>query len=206
MTAALVPSNHRPIEHALAEILKPIGTLDPTAIEAMWDAWRCPSAYLPFLAYALSVDYWDDGWDEIRKRKVIEQSPAYHRRKGSRLAIEEALATLGTGYDLTEWWEVSPPRRRGTARVMIPISVPAAFALVPVARRRVYAAKPKSRAVQIGVGDAVSHTVFVAGAMHTRRALTIEPYRVPITNPFGTVFTGAAIHSRRTMILEGQTA
>lgn len=148
MIEALVPSNHSPLEHALAEALAPLGAIDPAAIETLWNAWRCPAAFLPFLAYALSVDFWDDGWDEIKKREIIAASPAYHRRKGTRLAVEQAAAATGRPSLIAEWWQFAPPRRRGTFSVSIGLRVGEAALPAPEAallRRFITSAKPKSR-------------------------------------------------------------
>jgi phage tail P2-like protein len=151
----LVPSNHRHLERALAAALEPLGAIDPGAMETLWNAWRCPSAFLPFLAYALSVDLWDDAWDENLKRQAIADSPEYHRLKGTRRAVEMAVATLGRAAELVEWHEVSPPRRRGTFEIRVPI-IPGED-LAPLTeqlahmRRLVMAAKPKARSFAVSL-------------------------------------------------------
>lgn len=205
MTRALVPSNHRPIEHALAEVLVPLQAIDPQVIETLWDPWRCPRAYLPFLAYALSVDLWDDKWADITKRKAIAQSPNWHRRKGTRLAVEEALAGLGIDYDLSEWWEVTPTRREGTARVLIPATSSNAEALVIAARRLAYSAKPKSRAIFVGLGEWARGTLFCGGPVFEDETTIIHPYQFTDPNPSGALFFGGIIQTDDTDIITGDT-
>lgn len=177
MTAALVPSNHRLREHALAEVLSPLKAISPIAIEQVWNAWACPASMLPFLAYALSVDFWDDGWDEIKRRRVIAESPAYHRRKGTRAAIEEATAFTGRTATIVEWHEFAPHGRRGTFMVTLHLAeaetaMPAEeFSLL---RRLVHKAKPKSRAFFIQAGHLEALTVPVGvGVMASAGALLI---------------------------------
>ena len=87
-------------------------------IENLWTPARCPAKFLPYLAWALSVDVWDDDWDEATKRRVIESSIRVHRIKGTRGAVEEALAALDISTRITEWWEATPPARRGTFEVI----------------------------------------------------------------------------------------
>lgn len=197
-----LPPNATRLERAYVESgVKLLDVAIP--IDALWDAWRCPAKFLPHLAYALSVDFWDDAWDEITKRKTIAASPAYHRRKGTRLAIEEALATLGIDYDLTEWWEVTPNRREGTARVLIPAALANAEALVVAARRLAYAAKPKSRAIFVGVGEWQVGTLYCGGPIYEDDTTVIEPYTFTDPNPVGSLYFGGVIHSDDTSIITG---
>lgn len=152
MTKALVPSNHRLREHALAEVLAPLKAISPVAIQQVWNAWACPAPFLPFLAYALSVDFWDDGWDEIRRRRVIAESPAYHRRKGTRGAVEDATAYTGRTATILEWHEFAPPSRRGTFQITIHLADSEASAPageLALLHRLIRFAKPKSRAFSL---------------------------------------------------------
>lgn len=155
MIADLVPSNHKPLEQALAQTLSPLEAINPVVIEHVWDAWRCPASMLPFLAYALSVDLWNDTWDEITKRRAIDESPAWHRRKGTRGAVEEALAAAfpGRAARVVEWHERWPEARRGTFELQIPLGdaedLAALASTIEFARRLVREAKPKSRAFSI---------------------------------------------------------
>lgn len=60
-------------------------------IRTLWDPWACPASELPLLAWAWSVDIWDDTWPELRKRSVVSEARAYHERKttvaGYRMAL-----------------------------------------------------------------------------------------------------------------------
>lgn len=158
----LVPSNHRLKEHALAAVLDQL-RLDPSAMETLWDAWRCPSGFLPFLAWSLSVDRWDDAADEVSQRLAIAQSPAYHRRKGSALSVDEAAASAGRVVSIFEWWQFSPERRRGTFEIQIPLGdeedTEALAAAVIKIRSAVRAAKPKSRAFSLTLTKNIPVTI-----------------------------------------------
>lgn len=207
MTAALVPANHRRFEQALADTLQPLQRTDPTVIETIWNAWTCPPPLLPFLAYALSVDLWDDEWSEIDKRRAIADSPAYHRRKGTRLAVEQALDLLGRPYTLTEWWQRVPEGRRGTARVFLTVDrLSDAPAVVARARRLVSAAKPKSRAVAIDAGLVIPGEI-VVGAIHTQHWIWTVAAHVPaIPETVGTILISAAVGVRWTWLTLGEGA
>ncbi len=63
----------------------------------LWNPATCPAALLPWLAWALSVDEWDDTWTEATKRAVVAASVEVHRRKGTVGSIKRALAVAGLG-------------------------------------------------------------------------------------------------------------
>ena len=66
-----------------------------SAVLNLWNADTCPANHLAHLAAALSVDFWDDNWDEARKRSMIQQSPELHRLKGTPAGVINALVILG---------------------------------------------------------------------------------------------------------------
>lgn len=54
---ALLPTNQTSLEAALAQVMRP--SVDPKVIRTLWDADRCPAAFLPWLAWSLAVDGWE---------------------------------------------------------------------------------------------------------------------------------------------------
>lgn len=101
MSASLLPPNSTPLERALANTL-PSG-LDPEAVRKLWNADACPAAFLPFLAWAMSVDGWDAATTEAQQRALIRGSAALHRRKGSVWAIKHVFELLDIEAVLSEW-------------------------------------------------------------------------------------------------------
>jgi len=63
----------------------------------IWNPERAPEAFLPWLAWALSVDDWDENWSEDRKRAVIAASVDVHRHKGTVASVRAALTAMGYG-------------------------------------------------------------------------------------------------------------
>lgn len=96
MTAALLPPNATALERAAADALG--ARLDVAVpVRDLWSPERCPSPLLPWLAWALSVDVWETTWTEATQRRVIAESLALHRIKGSRAAVDRAIAAMGLG-------------------------------------------------------------------------------------------------------------
>ncbi|MGV6473534.1 phage tail protein I [Azotobacter vinelandii] len=94
MSSALLPPNSTGLERALAEVAA-LDHLSPETVRRLWNPQTCPASLLPWLAWALSVDFWDDAWPLERQRAVIAGSIAWHRKKGTPWAVKEALAAIG---------------------------------------------------------------------------------------------------------------
>ena len=94
--ADLLPPNSSPFEHRLADVVARATDLD-LGIRLVWDAQKAPMDFLPFLAWAESVDLWDDKWSEEDKRNVTDTSVDIHRHKGTPYAIRQALRAAGYG-------------------------------------------------------------------------------------------------------------
>ncbi|MBI2382344.1 MAG: phage tail protein I [Gammaproteobacteria bacterium] len=104
---SLLPHSAAPLEHAVA---KACAFDIPVVTASLWNAASCPAPLLPYLAQALSVDFWDNAWPEPVKRQVIADSPAWHAIKGTPGAIEQGLASLGHDATVREWFEYGGAR------------------------------------------------------------------------------------------------
>ncbi|WP_052475677.1 phage tail protein I [Halomonas sp. KHS3] len=112
----LLPPNRSPLEARVAAS-HPLAL--PVPLRTLWNPATCPAELLPFLAWAFSVDVWEADWPEATKRAVIAESFAVHRIKGTRLAVEKALAAMGITVTLTEWFEHQPTTKPGTFRARL---------------------------------------------------------------------------------------
>lgn len=110
---SLLPAHLSDLERDLDAAIARIGDVK-IPIATLWDPWNCSIGVLPFLAWALSVDQWRSDWPETVKRRVVASSLDVHRIKGTRPAVERALAALGVTVELTEWFEADPPKPPGT--------------------------------------------------------------------------------------------
>ena len=90
----LLPPNRTPLETDLDQVAARMGELD-FPIRDLWSSERCPKEFLPWLAWALSVDEWDAAWPVERKREAVQASVELHRRKGTVWAVREALRRIG---------------------------------------------------------------------------------------------------------------
>ncbi len=96
MSEPLLPPNASRLEEAL-DAAGAARVALPAPIPDIWSADRCPPAFLDFLAWTLSVDFWDTAWPEGAKRAVVAASVAVHREKGSPASIRRLMEALGYG-------------------------------------------------------------------------------------------------------------
>jgi len=114
----LLPFNALPAERAMSLSTARVGEV-PVVIGDLYNPATCPSALLPWLAWAESVDEWDSNWTEAQKRAVIAASRAVHEKKGTIGALRLAIEALGSDITVEEWFEQVPPGDPYTFRVML---------------------------------------------------------------------------------------
>ncbi len=90
----LLPPNHTPFEEALS--LSVADALDiPVDLPLLVRPYEIPAPLLPWLAWGVSVDLWKDDWPEEKKRAAVARSIPWHKIKGTRAAMTEAIEFMG---------------------------------------------------------------------------------------------------------------
>lgn len=95
----LLPVGSSPLEVAAARACADIENT-PVPLRRLWNADDCPANLLPWLAWAFSVDRWDESWPEATKRDVIRAARFIHEHKGTIGAVRRVVEPLGY-YQLT---------------------------------------------------------------------------------------------------------
>lgn len=113
---SLLPLNstqmERAIEAALAEKTEiPLRTL--------YNPDTCPAQLLPWLAWAWSVDRWDNKWSEATKRSAIRSAFYVHAHKGTIGALRRVVEPLGYLIEVVEWWQSTPNGEPGTFKLKV---------------------------------------------------------------------------------------
>ena len=103
---SLLPCNGSELEQSLERATsfiprKPV----PEYVAKHWDPSTCPESLLPWLAWSLSVDEWDEDWSVETKRALIQESVSIHKHKGTVGAVKRALSSLGLQLEFFEWFE-----------------------------------------------------------------------------------------------------
>lgn len=152
MSDHLLPPNASPAEIALSEASEARFAALPVPVDQLWHPATCPASHLPWLAWACSVDHWDDTWPEATQRAVIAASYSVHRRKGTVGAVRRALAAAGFDARLIEWHQATPPGDPFTFGVQITVTDRGADA----------SAQADAEAVALSTKNVRSHLEYVA--------------------------------------------
>lgn len=88
----LLPQNATPWEISVSLTGAARRPLPAELITAMWRPWECPLRLLPYLAWGLSVDIWDEAWPEAKKREVVARAIELHRIKTTPAGIRAHVA------------------------------------------------------------------------------------------------------------------
>ena len=109
----LLPASASRLERALDGLQARLTHLD-VRLADLWNPHSCPAKFLPFLAASLSLDHWDSDWPIEDKRGAIAAAMRVHAHKGTRGAVQDALAGLGIEARIIEWFETPATLARGT--------------------------------------------------------------------------------------------
>lgn len=120
MPNSLLPPNATVLEQAL-EIVTARATVIDTPIAPLWNPATCPSDLLPWLAWGLSVDTWEPWWTDAMKRQAIADSITFHRRKGTRWAVETVLTRIDALAEVVEWHESDGTLAPHTFEIRVPL-------------------------------------------------------------------------------------
>ncbi|HHT2223070.1 TPA: phage tail protein I [Klebsiella variicola] len=116
----------------------------PVSLRDLWNPWKCPVKFLPYLAWAFSVDRWEETWSETEKRQAVSDAFWIHQRKGTVAAVRRVIENLGYSMTLQEWWEVADPA--GTFRLEIDLNdIGITESMIKELERIIGDAKPVSR-------------------------------------------------------------
>ncbi|QLN50737.1 phage tail protein I [Klebsiella grimontii] len=107
------------LEQRAAEACAVISDLS-VPLRDLWNPWKCPVKFLPYLAWAFSVDRWEETWSEVEKRQEISDAFWIHQRKGTISAIRFVIEKMGYSISIDEWWQVADPA--GTFRLEVDIN------------------------------------------------------------------------------------
>lgn len=143
MTSSLLPPGSSTLERRLAQACSGISDLN-VPLRDLWNPWKCPAKFLPYLAWAFSVDRWEETWTETAKRQAVSDAFWIHQRKGTVAAVKRVIEGLGYSMTIEEWWEVADPA--GTFRLEIDLNdIGITESMIYELERIIGDAKPVSR-------------------------------------------------------------
>ncbi|UVM74001.1 phage tail protein I [Pseudomonas alvandae] len=116
---SLLPLNSTQLERAIEAA---IDETTDVPLRALYNPDTCPAHLLYQLAWAWSVDRWDEAWSEEIKRSVIRASFFVHAHKGTIGALRRVVEPFGYLIEVVEWFESEPQGVPGTFALKIGVS------------------------------------------------------------------------------------
>ncbi|CAI0730920.1 phage tail protein I [Serratia entomophila] len=171
---SLLPPGSSSLERRAAEACATVSDL-VVPLRDLWNPEQCPVAFLPYLAWAFSVDRWDEKWPETEKRKAVKDAFYIHRRKGTVAAIRRVIENMGYSMSIEEWWQVADPA--GTFRLVIDVNdIGITDALVNELERLIGDAKPASRHIAgISIATRSMGIITIGAAVTDGDIITVYP-------------------------------
>ena len=147
----------------------------PVSLRDLWNPWKCPVKFLPYLAWAFSVDRWEETWTETAKRQAVSEAFWIHQRKGTVAAVRRVIETLGYSMTLQEWWEVADPA--GTFRLEVDLNdIGITETMIKELERIIGDAKPVSRHIsQLTLSVSIQGVASIGAAITDGEVITVFP-------------------------------
>lgn len=171
---SLLPPGSSPLERRAAEACAAVSDLN-VPLRDLWNPDKCPIVFLPYLAWAFSVDRWDEKWPAAEKRKAVKDAFYIHRQKGTVAAVRYVIEALGYTVSIQEWWEVADPK--GTFRLAIDVNeIGITEEMVNELERVIGDARPISRHIsQLTLSTSTRGAAFVGAAIVEGGITTVYP-------------------------------
>ncbi|HHL2018871.1 TPA: phage tail protein I [Klebsiella pneumoniae] len=174
MTNSLLPPGSSALERRLAQVCSGISDLN-VPLRDLWNPWKCPAKFLPYLAWAFSVDRWEESWSEVEKRQEISDAFWIHQRKGTISAIRFVIEKMGYSISIDEWWQVADPA--GTFRLEVDINnIGLTPSMLSDLNRLIDETKPVSRhMVQFNIAVKISGDIYTGSSLCCGDIISIYP-------------------------------
>nr|DAQ09026.1 MAG TPA: tail protein [Caudoviricetes sp.] len=184
MSNSLMATGSSVLEQRAAAACSVISDLS-VPLRDLWNPWRCPVKFLPYLAWAFSVDRWEETWSETVKRQAVSDAFWIHQRKGTVAAVRRVIETLGYSMTLQEWWEVADPA--GTFRIEVDLNdIGITEPMIKELERIIGDAKPVSRHIsQLTLSASAYGTAHIGAAMVDGEVITVYPQNY---SPDGSIY------------------
>ncbi|RWU18111.1 phage tail protein I [Pseudomonas alkylphenolica] len=170
---SLLPLNSTPLERAIEVATDEV---TETPLRTLYNPDTCPAHLLHQLAWAWSVDRWDDTWSEAIKRSVIRSAFYVHAHKGTIGALRRVVEPLGYLIEVLEWWQTVPEGVPGTFALTVGVlETGITEEMYQELSRLIDDAKPVSRHLT-GLAIALSSSGYLRLAMGLTEGESIDVY------------------------------
>lgn len=193
MNKRLLPVGSTSLELAAAQACVRMAEID-VPLRQLWNADTCPLELLPYLAWAWSVDRWDEQWPESIKRTVIKVSYSIHKSKGTLGALRRVVEPLGYLIRVIEWWKSN--EAPGTFRLDVGVlETGITEKMYQELERLINDAKPSSRhLIGLSINLDVTGTTPISVTSYDGDEITIYPYMPETITVSVQGYNGGVVH------------
>lgn len=172
---SLLPPNATALEKSLALLALRVTAL-PIPFLSLHRVDNCPATYLPWLAWARRVEYWNPDWSISQKRMAIASARTFNQQRGTRASMQTLLAQVidNKPYTLVAWHELTPKGQPFTFSVRLDPTDPLSIEQLAQIHSAVDATKSARDLYGVQARVQQQSTFFTAGA-------AIEGQRVSIS-------------------------
>lgn len=197
MTSLLPPNStqlERALEAALAEETE-------VPLRTLYNPNTCPAHLLPWLAWAWSVDRWDNDWPEAIKRSVIASAHYVHSHKGTIGALRRVVEPFGYLIEIIEWFQTAPNGIPGTFALKVGVlDQGITDEMYAALTALIDDAKPVTRHMTgLDISLETSGGVYVAASYSDGDELTIDPPQARDIEITGAITRGGREHTTDTV-------
>lgn len=198
MSNDLLPPSASRMERVAARVCASLGEV-PVPLRQLWNPWTCRADLLPYLAWAFSVDRWDEAWPINTKRKAVADAFYLHKYKGTTGAMRRVVEPFGFFIRVNEWWNIDTAPGTFTLDIGVEDQGITEDTYLEL-ERLISDAKPCSRhMIGMSINLQTSGPYWVGAASYLGEEITIYPYINETIISGGTVHEGGAVHVIDTM-------
>ena len=198
MSNDLLPPSASRMERVAARVCASLGEV-PVPLRQLWNPWTCRADLLPYLAWAFSVDRWDEAWPINTKRKAVADAFYLHKYKGTTGAMRRVVEPFGFFIRVNEWWNIDTAPGTFTLDIGVQDQGITEDTYLEL-ERLISDAKPCSRhMIGMSINLQTSGPHWVGAASYHGEEITIYPYINETIISGGTAHEGGAVHVIDTM-------
>src|ERR1700722_17204516 len=92
---SFLPQNRSTFEHIESLTSATRRPLHTDLIKSLWNPTTCPLDLLPYLAWGLGLEIWDENWGEAQKREIVANIWSLKRQKTTLAGIRAYVNLVG---------------------------------------------------------------------------------------------------------------
>lgn len=159
-----------------------------------------PETIIDELAWQYHVDFYDYSADIAKKRALVKQAIAWHKRKGTPSAVEEVCAAVFKTAKVSEWFEYSGQPYHFKVR-LIEEAVPNTRVIDSLLRAIKVTKNTRSWLDELSFHRQVESHLYVGSMLTNKKTVDIYPTKFVPHDAIGKHYIGAGTYYHRKVVI-----